>query len=415
MFISVLADKLTANDCEIMAIKYTRPKNFMDYTWSNELFSALVDAKAGAESLQSLPYQKSWMEPLRELELKNEVAGTSMIEGATFVGEELEEAFVERTAAESATRSQRQVTTARRAYQWLAEAPSGLPVEKAIREIHRLIVTGCDDDHCEPGALRREGQNVIFGRPPHRGAGGGAEAEAAFGGLTEAAATYFRDHDPMLGALALHYHLAAIHPFQDGNGRNARAMEAYLLRGAGYSTHGFVGLSNYYYEERNRYMEVLAETHHSGGDLTAFFIFALKGMALQCARIRNIILRNNKIVLFKNMMYRVYNKSKGRKRRLINDRQLFMLEFLLEQDNLSYGTQNLLVRSYHLYKNLKNRGRAMSRDLIKLESLGGIEFTQVGDLIAINLDWPQIITDTEIGKEKIEKPSKIKLSDFSPL
>ncbi len=37
------------------------------------------------------------------------------------------------------------------------------------------MVTGCDDDHCEPGKLRRRDDNVIFGIPPHRGCEGGAE------------------------------------------------------------------------------------------------------------------------------------------------------------------------------------------------------------------------------------------------
>ena len=48
--------------------------------------------------------------------------------------------------------------------------------------IHRRIVTGCDDDHCEPGALRRAGSNVTFGSPVCRGADAGAELADAFSG-----------------------------------------------------------------------------------------------------------------------------------------------------------------------------------------------------------------------------------------
>ena len=397
-----------------MVIKYRQPRHFLQFDWSGELFQALVEAQAGIKSLQGLPYAKSWMEPLKEIELRNEVAGTSMIEGATFAANELDAAFRGESPAESSTRSQRQVISAKQAYLWVERSPPDLPVRQVIEEIHRLMITGSDDDHCTPGALRKKDENVTFGRPPHRGAAGGAEVKRAFEALVEAASGYFQDHDPLLQALAMHYHLAAIHPFQDGNGRCARGVEAYFLKRAGYSTHGFIGLSNYYYDERDRYLEILARTGESEGNLTEYFVFGLKGIALQCARIRGVILKENKIVLFKNMMYRVYEKYKSRKRRYLNDRQIYMLEFLLDQEDLACEILKFFRTAQPLYRGLKKKTAALTRDLNDLLSLGvlGIDVDADPKSLAIDLDWPQIFTDSDFGQRILAKPSRVKLPNL---
>ena len=394
-----------------MVVRYRQPKHFLQFDLTTELFQALVNAKAGVQSLQALPYQKSWMEPLREMELKNEVAGTSMIEGATFTVEELDAAFRGETAEEVASRSIRQVISAKRAYQWIEQSPLDLPVDQAILEIHRQMVTGCDDDHCTPGALREKDQNVTFGRPPHRGSTGGAETTKAFNALVDAASTYYLGFDPLLQALAIHYHLGAIHPFQDGNGRTARGVEAYFLKRAGYSTHGFIGLSNYYYEERYRYLEVMAHTQQKEGNLTEYFVFALRGVAQQCERIRAVILKENKIVLFKNMMHRLYRKYESKRRKVLNDRQIVMLEFLLDRANQNCNGSIFITYVGPMYKGLKSGRRATIRDLEGLLKLGAVIVDN--GIIWANLDWPQRMTDTEFGQMILEKPSKDLMSIFS--
>ena len=153
------------------------------------------------------------------MELKREVAGTSRIEGADFTERELDEALRDDTPAEQLSRSQRQARSAKTTYRWIAGLPDDRPIDGGlIREVHRLIVTGCDDDHCPPGRMRGPDQNVTFGQPRHMGVVGGEECRAAFAGLCDALRGEFREHDSLIQALALHYHLAAMHPFLDGIG-----------------------------------------------------------------------------------------------------------------------------------------------------------------------------------------------------
>ena len=75
--------------------------------------------------------------------------------------------------------------------------------------------------------------------------------------------------------MAAHYHIGAMHPFDDGNGRTARALEAFMLRRQAVNDMVMVSLSNYYYEHRQEYLAALYDSRQSGHDLTPFLTFAL--------------------------------------------------------------------------------------------------------------------------------------------
>jgi Fic family protein len=290
-------------------IRYELPKRWILYD-ASAVMTALVEAKAAVQALTTLPYQKSWVEALQELQLKREVAGTSRIEGAEFTERELDEAVRPNVSPEELrTRSQRQANAAMRTYRWIGELPADRPISAdLVREVHRRLVTGCDEDHCPPGVLRGRDYNVIFGIPQHRGAEGGPPCEEAFAGLLQAAQTEFRDHDPLVQAMALHYHLAAMHPFLDGNGRTARAMEALVLRRAGLTDRAFVAMSNYYYDEKPAYLRILSEVRQGGHDLTPFLIFALQGVRVQCERLTAEIRKQMQRALFRDTMYSLFNR-----------------------------------------------------------------------------------------------------------
>ena len=87
----------------------------------------------------------------------------------------------------------------------------------------------------------------------------------------------FPQHDLLIQALALHYHFAALHPFLDGNGRTARAVEALMLQRAGLRDSLFIAMSNYYYDEKEAYLTKLKEVREREHDLTPFLHFGLKG------------------------------------------------------------------------------------------------------------------------------------------
>lgn len=374
-------------------IRYSLPRNPVLYD-RLAVAEGLAEAKAAVFALTTMPYQRRWIEDLQEVQLKREVAGTSRIEGAEFTEGELAAALRE-TPETLFTRSQRQAHAAMRTYRWVAQLPVDVPVtERLIRDIHARLVAGADDDHCPPGKLRERDQNVVFGVPQHRGAEGGPELDQAFSWLTQALAGPFQEYDPLLQALAVHYHLAAIHPFLDGNGRTARAIEAVYLRKAGLKDL-LIAMSNYYYDEKTAYLKALGDTQAGGHDLTPFLLFGLKGVAQQCRRLNDAIAREVRKALFRNLMYELFSRLFSTKKRVLAERQIEILKLLLERE--SVGWQGFLAETKHLYRSLKSPGRAVQRDLEHLLRLGAVaqESTSQGELrFRVNLDWPEKITET---------------------
>ena len=118
------------------------------------LFEELMAAKAGILALTQIPYQRSWADELQKAQLKREVAGTSRIEGAEFTEKELDAAMRE-TPEQLETRSQKQAAAAVATYRWIAGLEADRPMDEAlVCEVHRRLVSGCDDDHCASRQLR---------------------------------------------------------------------------------------------------------------------------------------------------------------------------------------------------------------------------------------------------------------------
>jgi len=394
-------------------IKYVLPTRWFLYR-PEAVATALVEAKAAVDTLKMFPYQREWVEELQKVQLKREVAGTSRIEGADFTEKELEDAM-NQDPTSLLTRSQRQASAAVRAYRWIASLPGGNPISAdLVKHLHRLIVQDADDDHCQPGMLRGPDSNVHFGSPPHRGAEGGDESQAAFDGLIESFHGEANEHDPLIRALAFHYHFAAIHPFLDGNGRTARAMEALLLGRAGLRDVCFISMSNYYYDEKNNYLKALSEVRSAGFDLTPFLIFGLKGIHLQAHVVLKEIRTNISRALFRNVMFDLFNRLKSPRRRVIAERQIEILKLLLPSEGMRLEDVERMTQ--HLYKSRKNPRKAFIRDLNNLIQLGAISAQKGRDetfKLQAKLDWPTQITQTEFFR-KIKEFPKSKTYTFLP-
>lgn len=392
-------------------IHYKLPPHWIRYDWGS-IASELVEARSAVLSLRTIPYQRAWVEALQQMELKREVAGTSRIEGAEFTERELEAAMKE-TPEQLLTRSQRQAHAAVQTYRWIAKIPDDRPVNaELICEIHRRIVTGADDDHCPPGQLRRHDENVNFGQPRHRGAQGGEECAHAFARLSEALQGEFRDHDPLIQAMAAHYHLAAIHPFLDGNGRTARALEALLLQRAGLRHTCFIAMSNYYYDEKLAYITALTQVRAKDHDLTPFLVFALKGVALQSRRLLAEIQHQISKELFRNMMLDLFNRLRTPKRRVIAKRQIEILQLLLGVDWMDLD--QIIQKTASSYNTLNNPRKAVIRDLNDLITLKAVKYEKLPDnryRLGVRLEWPTEITETDFFRHLTALP-KAKTHSF---
>lgn len=382
-------------------IKYKTPTRWIHYDKA-AIVEELAEAKGAIIALKTIPFQRRWVEALQAMQLKLEVAGTSKIEGADFSGAELEIAMRE-TPQQLLTRSQRQAHAAMQTYKWIPTIPNDMPITKdLICQVHAKIITGADDDHCGPGLIRGQDQNVHFGSPQHRGAAGGGECNDAFDKLVDAVQKGFRQHDVLIQALALHYHFAAMHPFADGNGRTARALEALLLQRAGMRDSTFIAISNFYYDEKPSYLAALAAVRELDYDLTPFLKLGLRGIAVQSQRLANEIRQHVSREVFRSLMHDLFGRLQTKRKRVIAKRQLALLEHLLTFTEVEWHA--FYKDIFKLYSDVKNPTKAMIRDVNHLVTLGAITFRQevstkkgkAGALVLwARMEWPTEITETE--------------------
>lgn len=126
--------------------------------------------------------------------------------------------------------------------------------------------------------------------------------------------------DPVLKAAIAHFWFIIIHPFDDGNGRIARAITDLLLARAEDSGERFYSMSSQILAERKRYYEVLQKVQHSSGDITEWLDWFL-----HCLK--------NALKETENAMQKIVCKAdfwKLHEHTLINERQRLMLNKLLD-------------------------------------------------------------------------------------
>ncbi len=125
---------------------------------------------------------------------------------------------------------------------------------------------------------------------------------------------------PLLRAGILHYELARIHPFTDGNGRTARAMALLLLFLEGYQVKKFFALEEYYDTHPEEYYTALQSVTNSGGDLSTWLEYFTLGIAIEFNRIKELVQKLSLDLRLKTTI--------GGHQITLTDRQIKLVEYL---------------------------------------------------------------------------------------
>lgn len=133
----------------------------------------------------------------------------------------------------------------------------------------------------------------------------------------------FDDIDPVLKAGVAHLWFVTIHPFDDGNGRIARAIADMLLARADGSSQRFYSMSAQIRTERKAYYEILETTQRSSLDITGWLEWFLSCYGRALANSQEAL----KLVLRKARFWE--NPETGK----FNDRQRLMLNKILDGFN----------------------------------------------------------------------------------
>jgi Fic family protein len=135
-----------------------------------------------------------------------------------------------------------------------------------------------------------------------------------------------QDIDPVIRAGIAHFWFVTIHPFEDGNGRIARAIGDAALARADNTPDRFYSLSSQIEIERTAYYEQLENQQRSTPDITGWLVWFLDclGRAIYNAE------QTLRHVLFKAELWNKMSQNP------INERQRIILNRMLEDDFVGY-------------------------------------------------------------------------------
>ena len=276
-----------------------------------------------------------------------------------------------RTGRRPRTRDERMILNNYRALQAVREMKNEPLTVAAVLALHETVTRDTLADPDAAGRPQRpadervtvvdaRGGLVLHRPPPAESLPARMEAMVRFAeeGLADGAFLH-----PVVQAVVLHFWLAYDHPFDDGNGRTARALFYWALLRRGYWMFEFVSISRFLKDAPAQYARAFLETETDANDLTYF-------VAHQIDVIRRAL---DALDLYVAEKVEQVRRVEGMLRRSsgLNHRQLALLAHALRHAGAEYT-----VRSHGTSHGV---AYATARaDLFRLAELGWLDHRRVG-------------------------------------
>jgi Fic family protein len=167
-----------------------------------------------------------------------------------------------------------------------------------LLKIHGTLTTGTLRDQKDCGVFRN--RSVFVGRRIFDGTGFKEVVEyippktkdvprLVFEFLDWLNSDKIKEINPVILAGIVHYEIARIHPFIDGNGRTARLMAALVLYKSGFDHRRFFALDDFYDENRSGYYAALKTVQTDKGDITRWLEYFTDGVSYSIDKVKEFI------------------------------------------------------------------------------------------------------------------------------
>ena len=156
---------------------------------------------------------------------------------------------------------------------------------------------------------------------------------------------------PVIKGIILHYAIAFIHPFEDGNGRVARTLFYWYELKSGYWLMEYLALSRYIKDHKGKYEESYVFGESDGNDMTYFILYNLKALTYSVDK-------------FEEYLKRKIEEERMMKSKLseygLNDRQIRTVTSLMNGGTVTVKSVE------NLYKVSLNTARADIKTLVDM-------------------------------------------------
>jgi Fic family protein len=209
-----------------------------------------------------------------------------------------------------------------------------------IKIIHSYISKGTLDDAQMEGTFRTSDdvvvQNSITGTIVHT-----PPTYAQVEPMLEELCTFANDDStenfihPIIKAIIIHFMLAYIHPFVDGNGRTARSLFYWYMIKKGYWLTEYLSISRVIYKSKASYEKSYIYTEADMNDISYFIHYNLNAMQKAYEQLKQWLTEQEK----KRRAMKNFVAIEG-----INDRQAYLLRLFSENADLDMRVKEVATR-----------------------------------------------------------------------
>jgi len=310
-------------------------------------------------------------------ELRSAIGATLAIEGTVLSDEEIKESFQQATLQRTLEKKQQEAENTRKAYQYitkLVDKHEGLFIyrEEHIKQIHQYLTD--DIQYVSPNVPGQyRDTKAMFGEPRKISF---CKSKADIENIMPKFIDWLNTvgsgclmGDDIVKAIMAHYYLTEIHPFGDGNGRTARALEALVLYATRKRPYSYRALAKFWNANRNEYVAHLGNIR-STCDPWDLLIWGIEGYLDETKRIKGLVLKKLKELMLQDYVRWLHFDAKK-----IRPRVFGVLIFLISSGKMPFDKFMSTPEMGILYN--KRSVSTKYKDIRKIEKeLGLIRFSK---------------------------------------
>ncbi|MBP5458267.1 MAG: Fic family protein [Paludibacteraceae bacterium] len=234
-------------------------------------------------------------------------------------------------------KSQQMIVNNYKTIQYIVEHKDEPLTEELLLTIHRLMTEKTMENHEDAGRFRTNDKVVVADMiegdiiyiPP---------SFQEIPEFIESLCDFFNNGNPrtfihpIIRGIIVHFMLAYMHPFVDGNGRTARALFYWYMLKEGYNLTEYMSISRVIAKSKSNYEKAFRYVENDGNDMGYFVAYNLRALEKSFQQLRDYILRKQQEKKAANVFMMTGN---------INQRQAMVLQRLKEEPDTIFTVKDV--------------------------------------------------------------------------
>jgi len=171
---------------------------------------------------------------------------------------------------------------------------------------------------------------------------------------------------PVIKGAMIHFWLAYIHPFGDGNGRTARALMYWYLLSQGYELFQYLSISKHFLRAPGQYVRSYLYTEYDENDLTYFLVYNLSSIRLAINELTKYLSRKQQEVSKANRLLAHFRGLNLRQKSLVyhsiqHPDMIYTIEAHKNTHGIAYDTarKDLMILASKGFLKIEKEGKRL--------------------------------------------------------